>query len=686
MSIIKKTIAKVIILLLLLQASSCVVYFRDTNYLTKEDQNGKINVVGAHYVKRITPVGIGAIVATATLGAYAGYNSNMFSYYKGDQIATYNIGGAYMGAIVGTSTGYLSNLAMGWGKKKYTNDKEKWLKPYNKNYMFLEANNKHDFRVINKNADSNYKINNEEDINDFKYAFKNSTYTDDVIKRSLKNLKRDDLYLIIKKFPNSKHIYEAKKKYILHSNSYYELTIASDRYPEINLGLEDKFLNYISDVYNAFDFAERFPNSKQKKKAVLAAFNNEPEYKSLISKLKSKYPNDFYLTSDDLKNASNTQKQNYLNSLYDINTFTTQFDILDFYEKYNYIDYYDKSKEIMNNVWEVNYDKFDNGNYLIGQIYSIPNDYPELQIENSEINSFINVKLKNEMHKVKKKYLSLVDNQSSSWEAWKEAKLYDAPFVEQRGQIQYLCYGRIKNNSKFDLPVKLAMELPLIKKTTTKFLGMDLSKTKKNIGTGNTKFYIPVIKSGEEFPFAALFDFGSGVISSGVKILAFRNYSEIETGSLSLTINYYNNNISESTYHKQREWLDFAKNGFSNDIEITDFLGTLSGNTKYDAQAYKDTWKNYKRDLRNTASGSYSNSSSSSSQCYEYVGSKKIKILDDTYFGYYIHCIKWDSYETIYFSDQWRVKTIFSSKNVDYTDENDPWQVVAKKVCSCIDY
>jgi hypothetical protein len=412
---------------------------------------------------------------------------------------------------------------------------------------------------------------------------------------------------LIRLFPGSKYVIDAKTAFIQRSISYEDLASAISKYPEVSIDVEKKFVDLIRNIPQAKDFAGRYPNSTYKTNAVINAFNTSDQSKEEITELKKSYPDHFYLSKSNIDNVTDFIKRNYLTGLSKLESFSNQLSVLEFYKKYSFIDYSSRDWDILETLWTVNYNKFRDGNLLVGQILSLPNDedYRTLHIGSSTVKSFVDEKLKKEMGNVSIAEKYLLDSQNSQWEEWKQFKMIDAPWVEQSGDIKYLTYGVIKNSSKFDLPVKASFTLPLYKHTVEKILGITYSDRTELLGTGSVDFYFPKILAGESFPYCALFDFGNGTSASGFKFLILRAYSEIQTGSVSGTLSYNDNYISYDQLNKQKEWLGFLKNGFSSNVSVTDYLGILSGHGEYSKDYQLQRWEDFKQSVKQALVDAY---------------------------------------------------------------------------------
>jgi hypothetical protein len=240
--------------------TGCVTLKPDSRGLSVPDYNQRVSVTDPHYYIALTPVGAASIAATTLSAGYAGYNSNLIRLNDGAVQTSSKIGNALIGATVGFGTSYMINRWLGWGKTKPVDKSEHWLKKANRNYVLISYSD--DLLVIPKNADGNYQIKNLSDASQFVSVFSNSLNKDYVFKTGVQNLGRDDLPPLIELFPNTSSVVTAKNEYINTAPTYKEIIDAVVKYPNSNVGLEEKFFSLIALTSDAIDFKKRYPESK----------------------------------------------------------------------------------------------------------------------------------------------------------------------------------------------------------------------------------------------------------------------------------------------------------------------------------------------------------------------------------------------------------------------------------------
>ena len=133
----KNTIS--IFILVLVVFSSCVVRKPDSYLISDADYNTRRNVRSANYTKRLSGFGIAVTVSATAAGAYIGSQSKIINYYDGDKRKYAPPADAAIGAVIGLTTTYLINYALGLNKKIPIDDPNIWLKKTNKDYLYLHG-------------------------------------------------------------------------------------------------------------------------------------------------------------------------------------------------------------------------------------------------------------------------------------------------------------------------------------------------------------------------------------------------------------------------------------------------------------------------------------------------------------------------------------------------------------------
>lgn len=242
--------------------NSCVVLKPDSNFVSAIDYNQRKNIKGAHYHKRMSWPGITLSVAGIALGAYAGYETNLVVKQDGENTVPIKPVNALIGAMVGYSCVSVINHIMGVNKRISADNPEKWIRKVNSDYMIVPMSVKlNDFMVINPDVERSYQVKTMNDVIIFNSAFPNSTYSDDVVSKSMLVISRDEKLDLLKLFPKSKHTYDIKLAYIESSYDYYSLVSAVDKFSELNYDPEKRLASYIKNLNEVRNFKSKYPNS-----------------------------------------------------------------------------------------------------------------------------------------------------------------------------------------------------------------------------------------------------------------------------------------------------------------------------------------------------------------------------------------------------------------------------------------
>jgi hypothetical protein len=213
----------------------CTSLKPDSSHISTADYNKRVEVQNPIYYKQINAVGIGSIVATTAVGAYAGYQSKAMQYNNGSEQKPLDIGNALIGAAVGYTLSYYGNRLLGWGKTTTAPNYKQWLTKANPNYKWLNGGDEDMLRAIHRSAEADFKVQNLSDAQDFAQAFKNSEYTNKLIDQTVRNssLPRSDFSDMAQIFANATNANKLKKEYIVRSQDVSELLEGAEKYPNI---------------------------------------------------------------------------------------------------------------------------------------------------------------------------------------------------------------------------------------------------------------------------------------------------------------------------------------------------------------------------------------------------------------------------------------------------------------------
>ena len=589
----------------LILAESCVVYKPDSSNLTQSDYNKRKVVNGAHFKKKLTPIGIGSIITGSAAGAYVGYNSKTIPYYEGTEKQFHSSGSAVLGAFIGFTATTLMNYALGLNKTKRCTEPEEWIKKANKNYILL-AGSGNNFTVIHKSAENSYTVKNITDARHFKKAFPNSTLNNSIAAQTIQNygIMRDDYLELMKLFPDNTSTLDMKKQYVLKSTSVLSLFYAIDKFPETKLNIEKKAVYLVSDCDDALKFKDRFSSSLYNKQVVLNALQNCSGGK--ISSLKTKFDGDFIITKEDFEslNPNDKMKQGYLNAQFTLNKPEKIIDMDYLYKKYNWIDYLGKSDDILDNYWQTANNSTSNGYVVIKIMENLPenDEYKKCGISDTKVKNYINIKLKDEAAKnVSITGTYSLGSTNEQWDKWCNNNDYSATMVSEEGKIEYLIYGTVRNRSKFQLPVMVGAGADLYLKTDAKgtgfwsnlFVGITKISTGQNlienykVKSTQNNFYIPYLPPKSTTSYAVLLDFGEGTKKTGLNFADWvKIKSEVYIKNINTNVGFSSYKPSHSVLQKQETWQQFAREGLP-----TAKLNNFFKGGEYDDAEYQAEWQ-----------------------------------------------------------------------------------------------
>ena len=596
----------IFILMLLLQ--SCVSLRPNSLSVSSPDYNQRRKVEDAHFQKKVNAIGISFVVGTSVAAAGAGY-----FYNGGVQMQTPDAGiqpirplNAAIGGVAGLGVGLLANKIMGTNKRVECKSADLWLKKVDKHYMVLpkSLSTSYNFTVINKKADGAFVVKNMEDLKDFHNVFPDNERADDMVKQAIGVVGRSDLLEIYKLYPNTAHAMDIKKKYVLTSSTMSELFSAIDRYPETNINVEKMALNLIKDGYDAEKFHKRYPNSPYSKQAIVYGLRNcsNSQILSLYEAYKAVF--DFGPTDFDHLSSTSADRKNYLEAQFIIKPPKTVADVEFVYRKFEWLKYEGKNQDIIGHYWNTSYATFSKGNALLNFMRTLATDknYASWGISLSEVNSFIETKLRGEVSaSVSANVQKSVGTPNEEWNKWCKNSTYTAGMVSDAGQIEYVVYGYVRNNSKFDLPISVQSSGNLYLNSSVEGTGLwtgllvalgtgGRNKSKSLVGTQSESFYIPSLPANSSSMFAIRLDYGQGVRREGINVNDWFKYKkELSFENATASVSYSNSPVSKYTLERQDAWQTMAKNGLTG-ATLTDlFRGT---------EVNDESWrKEYERQL-----------------------------------------------------------------------------------------
>jgi len=563
-------------------------------YTRSEKNHNKIEIYSGLKIKKdLNWIGHTSSLLAVGAGGYGGYKANFVETSSDTKQPA--LSGA-IGAIAGyglyhyISQGAGAGKIDGIGSSRYSEWKGLFEKEQNTVYVALSMSDP--IKIIRKDLIDleNFKIHNYTDACDYRALFDKNPFVKNILKRDGWEIERSEIERILSsvivygEFSDDTR-FILKDIYAKKSNSLSELTQALNYYPELlkEIQSDSLYSNLFSRFVNNFEDAEKFQSIT--KKSILV--------------LPRKYVN---CMNDNAKRACfEVLLKEYAPK--------DHIALLKTLEQLNWIDFSGKKTLYLDKLWDMNYDRFADGNELINYIGFAAN-LKWMNIAKETVDRFTSIKVENEKNRITLSSLDLIPSDNSSeWERYKNRSAFgsDAFFVQESGTVKCIAKGYVTNNSKFDLPVSVGVNLSLMKKTKIK-VGNDLSdgifKVMSAIGASMMKddkaadevlngkienfgvfvntFYIPMLKKGVKLPVALLYD--SNLRESGSKFLFFKGTSEAWFEQYSTSIDCKPINLTDDQTDKQKKWLQMAEAGFEKN-ELQKAVNIFTGDmVKYDEE------------------------------------------------------------------------------------------------------
>jgi tetratricopeptide (TPR) repeat protein len=301
--------------ILLIGASSCAT-LKPIGKCSQPDYNGRVLVEDVRYKKNANAIGLTVGVGLPVVGAIAGSQSGLVMKQTDEGRVPAPVGGAVLGALVGTGFSYLSSVIGGYGTKERVTDIDAWANKLGKDYIVLNKSAS-SVQLILRDAESNYIVKETQDLRDFAKAFPNSLYADAVFDQGLRVVPRKDLPWMIQTFPTCSSVTKAKERYVKESASFKELDEALDRYPVISNDME-LYCSCIHNVSDALKYYNKFPNAKKDASVLYKAFESADNRLDDVEKLYRLFGvGSFCITMKE--SVRNTLiRNNYANAVYDL--------------------------------------------------------------------------------------------------------------------------------------------------------------------------------------------------------------------------------------------------------------------------------------------------------------------------------------------------------------------------------
>jgi hypothetical protein len=154
------------------------------NRTTSPDYNKRVDVTGAHTVKRGNALNVTFQIGLIGAGAYGGYNMDLIQRQTENGREPVRTANAAVGAVAGAGLGLLVDYIAGKNKTNYNINPQEWIKKANGEYLYLNGNQS-DFQIIHPSAEQNYTVRNIQDAEDFSKTFPGSSYVGNVVQQAL---------------------------------------------------------------------------------------------------------------------------------------------------------------------------------------------------------------------------------------------------------------------------------------------------------------------------------------------------------------------------------------------------------------------------------------------------------------------------------------------------------------------
>jgi hypothetical protein len=492
---------------------------------TPPDYNQRVNVTEAQLKKKGNAINVVFKVSLTGAGGTLGYVYPLKVDGKPMPGAT-----AAIGAAGGLALSYVCDAIMGKGKVKPVTDPMLWIKKSKKDFKLndyrLLSGSGQAFTIMHPSVEMNYTVKNIQDVRDFNRMFPNSSYTDKMFLKAVDYLPRNDLPELIALYPNNKYSDDAKTAYIKKSSSFGDALAAAKRYPVHNA--DELCASLVATTDNAISFFNQYSFSNYKKTALMNAFKrNEPTRQEMLN-LKNTYGDMIYLKSND--NIQNTDiLKNYYGGMYNLINPSSFEQFYDFTERYEWISLSNKKQMILSKYWDMNDKLYEEGYEVIWNFKTILIEplYKKYNISEFDIKEVMKLKFQYEVENnvviLSEKTLG---QNTPEWENWKRSR-YTAGIVQQSEKVNYIVYGEIFNDSKFDLSVILKSGGVLQETKSVKgqgwlgalgtLFGVKVQSESDVAGVVG-ECYFPIIFSGQREVYAVLLDFGVHMTNQGINM------------------------------------------------------------------------------------------------------------------------------------------------------------------------
>ncbi|MBK8357282.1 MAG: hypothetical protein IPL13_18460 [Saprospiraceae bacterium] len=602
LTMVKNSCKAIFAIIVVMQFVGCVTFKPDSDSITSPDYNERKTITGAYYKGKLTPIGYGAVAASTLAGAFAGTQIDMVSYYQGESKHQVKAADIAIGSLVGFTASMLINAALGNKKIKPCTDPKEWLSKANKGIFILGKFGKYD-RCHASICRVEIHVGNIKDIIDFKLAFPQSNYSDVVVQQSIKSsgISRADYPTIIDLYPSSKYTVDVKKQYIIKSNDLNAMVSAEKIYPNTGLDIEPHAALIVANCKDARLYQSIFKSGKFNKFVMLKGLNNCSENE--VRDLPNVFPKDYKINQEDMVSlkADDNSRSNYQQAIF-IWLNVDKIATLDaMFKKYNWLQFENKPKFVAQKYWEVANEHYKYGEDVLRTLRGLATlpEYKYLGVKDVIVNQCITDGLQKELlANVKLFETNIIASYSKEYEAWSKNNTYSAGLVSSTGDLKYLVYGKVQNNSKYNLPRKINVTSDLMRVRKVEGTGfwtniaIGLSgqggSSSTKVGSNSNFFQIPSLPPNSNAVYAVMLDFGQGQIASGSNLMdLFKFKEETQLGNTVITKAYDNSPITNSTIQRQLSWQNIAKSGMP-DVPLVDLYRKTEINNDSWVQKYDD--------------------------------------------------------------------------------------------------
>lgn len=621
----KNNIATVIITIALITltiTTSCVSHKPYAKQVSDLDYNQRVEAIDPQYKKVRNAVGIAVDLGMPIVGGLIGISTGPLTIQSEQGRQKFTAGNAVMGVLLGTGISYLSDKIGGYGKMVTANDKQKWVKKSFGNDYILISYSHGLVRAINRNAERNYTVKNMLDVEDFAAAFPRSIHATSMLSQALKVVPRQDIPSVLYLYPESELATSFQQRYIKTSTSYNELHAASIKYPNAfnDSELENLHANAVQNLSDAISFHSLYPESLFNTDVVLKVLSSAILTDSELDNLRNVYGKQVLIDKERVLASNNQVKTNYYNLMFRIANPKTVTKVDEFNKSYAWLKFDDKRHVIVKQAWNLAYNSNKKGASIIAQAGKIvTKKYArDLGVTGEYFKGFVQQELQKEQSKIKILSINHLSSTSEQFERWKQS-VYSASVV-RIDELQFLVYGEIRNESRFDLPINITAGATAVEimdyesgglvGSVVKVLSLGMSP-KRTLGyVRSTNFVIPLLEAGTTMPYAMLFKFKDSDVNGhagGVNLanLVKASYNISLEDVRVQSVVWEGEMPDEEKLKSQNEWLKMAINGLPG-AKVVDMFSSR----EFRQEEWDDKWDAI---LHEASQSSYSSSSNTSS-------------------------------------------------------------------------